>query len=236
MMDAIEIEKLSVELGGETVLAEINLKIPAGRVIGLLGPSGAGKTTLMRAIVGVQQPASGSVTVLGKPAGSAKLRPLIGYVTQAPAVYTDLTVSENLRYFGAMVGARPPRQATVLSEVSLEPLNRRLVRDLSGGEQARVSLAVALLGKPRLLVLDEPTVGLDPVLRADLWQHFHRLARDGTSLLISSHVMDEANRCDSLILLRDGRVLATGTPELLQKETRSEDIETAFLRLVKARL
>jgi ABC-2 type transport system ATP-binding protein len=207
--------------------------VPAGQVTGLLGPSGGGKTTLMRAVVGVQVVASGSVTVLGESAGSASLRPRVGYVTQAPAVYPDLTVRGNLRYFARVLGVDAAEVDRVVDEVDLRSEADRLVGTLSGGQRGRVSLATALLGTPEVLVLDEPTVGLDPVLRRDLWQLFHRLADAGATLLVSSHVMDEASRCDRLLLLRDGRLLADGTPQGLLEETGQHDIEHAFLALVE---
>jgi ABC-2 type transport system ATP-binding protein len=231
---AIELSRLSVRLDGTTVLADLDVAIVAGKITGLLGPSGAGKTTLMRVIVGLQRPAHGRATIFGQPAGRPALRRQIGYVTQSLSVYPDLTVSENLRYFGAMVGATPAQIATTLQAVDLEPYARQLVKTLSGGQRARVSLAAALLGQPRLLVLDEPTVGLDPVLRQRLWQQFHELAASGTTLLISSHVMEEAERCQELLLLREGRLLATGTPAALKRQTASPTIEAAFLRLVEA--
>ena len=171
---------------------------------GLLGPSGSGKSTLIRAIVGVQRVAGGSVRVLGEPAGARQLRSRIGYMTQAPSVYGDLTVRENLRFFARVLGAGPDAVERAIEDVSLTGFGDRVVDRLSGGQRARVSLATALLGSPELLVLDEPTVGLDPVLRRDLWQLFHALATEGRTLLVSSHVMDEADRCDHLLLLREG--------------------------------
>jgi ABC-2 type transport system ATP-binding protein len=206
--------------------------VAPGAVTGLLGPSGCGKTTLMRAVVGVQKVAGGTVAVLGRPAGSSSLRSRVGYVTQAPSVYADLTVAENLRYFAAVLGAPPGDVDRVVGEVGLEESVDSLISALSGGQRARVSLAAALLGTPELLVLDEPTVGLDPVLRRDLWAMFHRLADAGVTLLISSHVMDEASRCDRLMLMRDGRLLADDTPAALLGQTGTSDVEAAFLALV----
>jgi ABC-2 type transport system ATP-binding protein len=211
----------------------VSLRVPAATVTGLLGPSGSGKTTLIRSIVGVQVVQSGSVRVLGQPAGSPGLRPRLGYVTQAPSVYADLTVEENLRYFATVLGAPRARVSEAVELVGLRGHEAQLVRTLSGGERSRVSLGTALLGRPALLVLDEPTVGLDPVLRRDLWAMFHRLAEDGATLLVSSHVMDEADRCDRLVLLRDGRVVATGTPDDLRARTGREDLEQAFLVLAE---
>jgi ABC-2 type transport system ATP-binding protein len=200
---AIEIAELLVERGGRTVLHELSLDVRRGSVTGLLGPSGSGKSTLMRAIVGVQQVTGRSVRVMGLPGGSAELRRHVSYVTQDPSVYGDLTVRENLRYFAKVLGAGRSDIAHAISAVDLTLDAERVVGRLSGGQRTRASLAVALLGRPRVLVLDEPTVGLDPVLRRDLWMLFRRLASDGATLLVSSHVMDEAERCDELVLLRE---------------------------------
>jgi ABC-2 type transport system ATP-binding protein len=229
---AIAVDALRVVRGERTVLDGLSFEVARGAVTGLLGPSGCGKTTLLRAIVGVQKVAGGAVLVLGRPAGSAPLRSRVGYVTQAPSVYADLTVAENLRYFAAVLGAPSGDVDRVLGEVGLEEHVDSLTAALSGGEGARVSLAAALLGKPELLVLDEPTVGLDPVLRRDLWALFHRLADSGVTLLISSHVMDEAVRCDRLMLMREGRLLADDTPAGLLEQTGTADVEAAFLALV----
>jgi ABC-2 type transport system ATP-binding protein len=229
---AVVVEDLTVVRGARTVLPGISLVVPPGQVVGLLSPSGGGKTTLLRAIVGVQVVRSGTVTVLGAPAGSAILRSRVGYVTQAPSVYTDLTVRENLDYFAALVGAAPGAAAEALAAVDLGSHVDALAGQLSGGQRSRVSLAAALVGSPDLLVLDEPTVGLDPVLRRDLWELFHRLADGGTTLLVSSHVMDEASRCDRLLLLREGRILADDTPAGLLDRTGAADAEQAFLRLI----
>jgi ABC-type multidrug transport system, ATPase component len=229
---AIVVDGLRVIRGGRTVLDRLSFDVAHGAVTGLLGPSGCGKTTLMRAIVGVQVIAGGSVQVLSRPAGSAPLRSCVGYVTQAPSVYADLTVAENLRYFAAVLGAPASDVDRVVGEVGLEEYVDSLTAALSGGQRARVSLAAALLGTPELLVLDEPTVGLDPVLRRDLWALFHRLADTGVTLLISSHVMDEAVRCDRLLLMREGRLLADDTPAALLEQTGAGDVEAAFLALV----
>jgi ABC-2 type transport system ATP-binding protein len=229
---AIEAKGLRVDRGGAEVLHAIDLDVRAGEITGLLGPSGCGKSTLMRAVVGVQIVEDGSVTVLGEPGGSAGLRSRVGYVTQAPSVYLDLSVEENLRYFATVVRAAPSRVADVMEAVDIQELARRPVGSLSGGQVARVSLATALLNEPPLLVLDEPTVGLDPVLRRDLWNTFRRLAEGGTTLLVSSHVMDEADRCDRLLLMRDGSILATGTPAELRADTGADDLDAAFLALV----
>ena len=230
---AISVKDLRVVRGGRAVLRGLTFDVATGSVTGLLGPSGGGKTTLMRALVGVQAKVTGTVDVLGRPAGSPELRSRIGYVTQAPAVYTDLTVRENLAYFAAVVGAAQPDIDRVLDAVDLEPYAGTRVDRLSGGERSRVSLATALLGTPELLVLDEPTVGLDPVLRRDLWARFHRLADQGTTLLVSSHVMDEATRCDRLLLVRDGELVADDTEAGLLAATGAQDVEAAFLAIVE---
>ena len=231
---AVDVRGLRVVRAGQTVLHDVSAQVAAGSVTGLLGPSGCGKTTLMRCVVGVQKVAAGEVRVLGEPAGAAALRERIGYVTQAPSVYGDLSVAENLRYFAAVVGAPQEDPERVIDAVGMNGKEDSRVDRLSGGQRARVSLAAALLGTPKVLVLDEPTVGLDPVLRAELWGLFHRLAGadDPVTLLISSHVMDEASRCTQLLLMRDGRLLASDTPQALLDRTGAADIEGAFLHLV----
>jgi ABC-2 type transport system ATP-binding protein len=230
----VVIEGLRVVRGGREVLPGLDAALPGGAVTGLLGPSGSGKSTLLRAVVGVQRITSGRVTVLGHPAGSAALRRRVGYSTQAPAVYLDLTLAENLRYFAAVRGDGPAEVDRVLDLVGLARHRDRVAGRLSGGELGRASLAVALLGGSELLVLDEPTVGLDPVLRGELWDLFHRLTAGGVTLLVSSHVMDEAARCDELLLMRDGRILAQDTPAALVDRTGAADVEDAFVRLVTA--
>jgi ABC-2 type transport system ATP-binding protein len=232
---AIEVRDLHVRRGGNLVLPGITTEIEQGAVTGLLGPSGTGKTTLIRAIVGVQIVESGTVTVLGRSAGSPELRARVGYVTQAPSVYGDLTVRENISYFARIVNVGEDRVDEVIETVRLtEQADREVqVLNLSGGQRARVSLATALLAEPDLLVLDEPTVGLDPVLRAQLWDTFRGLAASGATLLVSSHVMDEAVSCDSLILMREGDVLAAASPQELLERTGAEDMERAFLRLIE---
>ncbi len=232
MTPVVEIRGLTVVRGRHRVLTDLDLTVGAG-VTGLLGPSGCGKSTLMRAVVGVQRVASGTVTVLGEAAGSAPLRRRVGYVTQAASVYDDLTVAENLRFFARVLGADEAETTRVLTAVDLRASGDDVVGALSGGQRSRVSLAVALLGRPDVLVLDEPTVGLDPVLRRDLWALFHRLADDGTSVLVSSHVMDEAERCDRLLLMREGRILADGTPAEILARAGADDVEAAFLALVE---
>jgi len=230
---AVRVVDLDVVRGTTHALRRVSTTVPRGSVTGLLGPSGSGKTTLMRAIVGVQIVRAGLVEVLGLPAGAPELRRRVGYVTQAPSVYTDLTARENLAYFAQILGVPPTRIDEVLALVDLRRHANRQVRTLSGGEQARVSLATALLGKPDLLVLDEPTVGLDPVLRRDLWRTFNELAAGGTTLLVSSHVMDEAEECHWLILMRNGTIVAEAEPDELRRTTGETDLGRAFLVLVE---
>jgi ABC-2 type transport system ATP-binding protein len=228
---AVEVRDLRVKRGGKVVLPAVSLEIPVGSVTGLLGPSGCGKTTLLRAIVGVQRVKSGEVRVLGDPAGTPVQRQRVAYVTQAPSVYADLTVRENLRYFAEILGAEASRIDAVAGTVVLTQHLGTRVASLSGGERSRASLAVALLGKPELLILDEPTVSLDPVLRRELWQTFHRLADDGATLLVSSHVMDEADRCDHLVFMREGEIIASASPDEIRRQTGKDDLEDAFISL-----
>ncbi|MFE9626932.1 ABC transporter ATP-binding protein [Streptomyces sp. NPDC006527] len=237
---AVHASALTVVRGPRTVLRSLDFTVPRGQITGLLGPSGCGKSTLMRAIVGTQAKVTGTLDVLGRPAGDPTLRTRIGYVTQAPSVYDDLTVRQNLDYFAAIL--QPGRAAAerrhddvtrAIADVDLTSHAEALAGNLSGGQRSRVSLAVALLGTPELLVLDEPTVGLDPVLRRDLWQLFHDIAATrGATLLVSSHVMDEAERCHRLLLMREGEILADGTPDALRTRTGSDTVEAAFLQLV----
>jgi ABC-2 type transport system ATP-binding protein len=236
MTNAIEVEHLVVERGKRRVLHDLSCAIPQGSVTGLLGPSGSGKTTLMRAIVGVQKIVSGTVTVLGHPAGGKPLRDKVGYLTQAPSVYADLTVQENARYFASLYGEGAANADQAITDVGLADAKHQLVGKLSGGQRARASLACAILGHPEVLVLDEPTVGQDPVLRNELWQRFHEFAKDGTTILVSSHVMDEARRCDRLLFIRDGELIADDTPGNVRQRTETDDLEQAFLQLIEEKV
>ena len=230
--NSIVVEHLRVVRGDREVLPDLSVTVPRGQVIGLLGPSGGGKSTLMRAVVGVQVIAGGTVSVLGEEAGSPALRQRVGYLTQAPSVYGDLTVRDNVRYFGRVIGVGGDAADRAIEAVALTDHADALVENLSGGQWSRANLACTLVGDPEVLVLDEPTVGLDPVLRRDLWDLFRRLARDGRTVLVSSHVMDEAVRCDRLLLLREGVILSDSTlPELLER-TGTTDAEQAFLALI----
>ncbi|GAA2133441.1 ABC transporter ATP-binding protein [Streptomyces synnematoformans] len=234
METAIEVRDLTVVRGAREVLHGISTDVPRGVITGLLGPSGSGKTTLFRAIVGVQIVSSGTVTVLGKPAGSAELRRRIGYYTQSPSVYTDLTVRENVRYFASLHSLGAAEADSVIREVGLAEQAGQMVSTLSGGQHSRASLACALVTHPEVLVLDEPTVGQDPVLREELWERFRDLAGRGATLVVSSHIMDEANRCDGLILIREGSIVAEGGPDEIKSRTGTDDLDQAFLRLVRA--
>ncbi len=231
---AIEVSHLVVDRGGRTVIDNLSFAVMRGSVTGLLGPSGGGKTTIMRCIVGVQVVRSGQISVLGRPAGSPALRGEVGYMTQSPSVYADLSVRENARYFASLYGLSPRDADGAVEDVGLASAAQQLVSTLSGGQRARASLACALIGRPKLLVLDEPTVGQDPVLRRDLWDRFRHLAANGTTLLVSSHVMDEAGHCDRLLLIREGHLIADGTPAEVRQRGGSQDLDEAFLRLVLA--
>ena len=230
---AIEIDGLHVVRGGRPAVRDVTVRIARGTITGLLGPSGCGKTTLMRCIVGTQIVAKGTVTVLGHPAGSAPLRHRVGYVTQNPTIYDDLRVIDNVRYFAALYGTSPAAADQAVDAVGLGDQRGAYGGNLSGGQRTRASLACALVAEPELLVLDEPTVGLDPVLRVDLWQQFNDLAAKGTTLLVSSHVMDEADHCGDLLLMREGRLLAHTTPARLREDTSCSSLEQAFLAVIR---
>lgn len=230
---AIDVENLRVIRGKRVALDDISVQIPRGTITGLLGPSGCGKTTLMRSVVGTQIIEKGTVTVLGHPAGSADLRHRVGYVTQNPTIYDDLRVIDNVRYFAALTGVDAADADEAIATVGLDDHRTALCGNLSGGQRTRASLACALVSHPDLLVLDEPTVGLDPVLRVDLWEQFHRLAERGTTLLVSSHVMDEADHCGDLLLMREGHLLAHTTPTKLREDTGCQSLEEAFLSVIR---
>ena len=230
---AVLVQDLVVRRGPREVLHGLSCHVDTGMVTGLLGPSGGGKSTLMRAIVGVQVTHGGSVTVLGEPAGARSLRRRLGYVTQSPSVYPDLTVKQNARYFAALTGVGARAADASIVTVGLADSTDQLVETLSGGQRSRASLACALLSSPEVLVLDEPTVGLDPVLRVELWAMFGQLAADGCAVLVSSHVMDEASRCDRLLLLREGRLVADDTPAAIRAQTGTDDLGESFLRLIE---
>ncbi|MCX6429988.1 MAG: ABC transporter ATP-binding protein [Actinobacteria bacterium] len=235
MSASVTTKNLRIIRDGKTIINDLSFEVGKGLIAGILGPSGSGKTTIFRSIVGVQEITAGEITVLGQPASAKDLRTRIGYLTQSASIYSDLTVVENLRYFGKVLGTSEISIDEILDLVDLQKNKKQLASSLSGGERARLALATALLGKPELLILDEPTVGLDPVLRIELWNLFHSLAAQGKTLLVSSHVMDEADRCDSLILLRDGEILAQGSPSQLKAQTGEDEMEAVFISLVSAR-
>jgi ABC-2 type transport system ATP-binding protein len=230
----IKISSLSVDIAGNRILNNLSVDIPTGKIIGLFGPSGSGKTTLIRALVGRQRISHGSVKLLDLPAGSVSLRQDIGYMPQEAAYYTDLTVRQNIDYFASIKGQPKSSVDEIIKTVDLSRQSKQLVETLSGGQRSRVSLAIALLGNPKILFLDEPTVGVDPVLRLQFWELFRKLAGEGVTLIVSSHVMDEARHCDFLLLLRDGEILSYGTPAELKKRTDTNTIEESFLKLVGA--
>ncbi|MEZ0052966.1 ABC-2 type transport system ATP-binding protein [Mycobacterium sp. MAA66] len=230
---ALSVEHLTVIRGKHTAIDDVSLQVRRGTITGLLGPSGCGKTTLMRCVVGTQIIAKGTVTVLDRPAGSAGLRRRVGYVTQEPTIYNDLRVIDNVRYFAALTGTTKAAADDAVTAVDLQTHRTSLCNNLSGGQRTRVSLACALVSAPDLLVLDEPTVGLDPVLRVDLWDQFQHLASAGTTLLVSSHVMDEADHCKELLLMREGRLLAQTTPARLREDTSCSSLEEAFLTVIR---
>ena len=228
---AVVCRGVTVQRGRRLALNGVDADVARGSITGLLGPSGCGKSTLMRAVIGSQKNVRGTVTVLGEPAGTAALRSRVGYVTQSASVYRDLTVRENVTYFARLTGTAGGVDEA-LAAVDLGEAAHQRVKDLSGGQLRRVSIASALVGRPELLILDEPTVGLDPVLRADLWRRFRRLADGGTTLLVSSHVLDEADHCDSLILLREGALVATTTAAEMRSRTGQTGLDAAFLDLI----
>jgi ABC-2 type transport system ATP-binding protein len=230
---AIEVSQLRVVRQHNEILKSLSFTVAPGELVGLLGPSGSGKSTLMRSLLGVQTITSGTALALGDRVGTPALRRRIGYMAQSSAIYLDLTVRENLTYFAGVLGVDISQVEHTMRVVNLHSFAGRLVSSLSGGERSRVSLAVALLGAPPLLILDEPTVGLDPVLRRDLWQTFAQLAGDGTTVLVSSHVMDEAARCGRLLLLREGILLFDDTPAQLLARTRMSSYDEAFVRLIE---
>ena len=232
MPASIRVNNLRIIRSGKIIIPELTFEIDKGQITGILGPSGSGKTTIFRSVVGVQEIASGEISVLDHPAGAAQLRDKIGYLTQSASIYPDLTCLENLKYFAKVLGKSQISVDEIIDLVDLGKNRKQLASSLSGGERARLALATAVLGNPEILILDEPTVGLDPILRIELWDLFHRLAEKGKTLVISSHVMDEADRCDSLLLLREGELLAQGTPAELKAQTGKSEMEDVFISLV----
>jgi ABC-2 type transport system ATP-binding protein len=235
VQSAVEINNFSVSIDEKPILSNISAEIPNGKIIGLLGPSGAGKTTLIRSILGLQKPSSGQITVLGQTPGAKSVRAKTGYVTQAPSVYPDLTVEGNLDYFSRLLGLNKQTIEHTLRQVELTPNRNQMVSSLSGGQKTRVSLAVALLGSPELLLLDEPTVGLDPLLRQKLWGMFRDLSAKSVSIIVTSHVMDEADRCDGILFIRGGKLLISGSKARILETSKTKTMEDAFLKLSKRR-
>lgn len=222
---------------GTRAVDGLDLQVRAGEIYGLLGPNGSGKTTLIRLITGLLRATDGSVQVLGRMMPDKEVLAQIGYMTQASALYEDLTIRENVAFFAAMCGAggqSKRRVEEVLALVGLSERSGSQVRTLSGGMKQRASLACALVHAPRLLLLDEPTVGVDPQQRAVFWSYFRRLAAEGVTLVVSSHVMDEAERCDRLGFLRQGRLLAEGSADALRRRSGSATLEEAFLSFATA--
>jgi ABC-2 type transport system ATP-binding protein len=228
---AVETDDVRRFFGAFEAVRGISLRVQPGETYGLLGPNGAGKTTLIRMLVGLLKPSEGRVRVLGVEMPNKAVLAKVGYMTQSKAIYTDLTVRENVRFFGAMAGVRDERRVDeVISLVDLGDWADNAVRELSGGMQQRTSLACALVHRPRLLLLDEPTVGVDPQLRAQFWAYFATLNGEGVTIIVSSHVMDEADRCTRLGFLRSGRLLAEGPPGELRSMAGTDNLEEAFLR------
>lgn len=230
---AISITDLTVIRAGNKILNKFSLEVQLGKILGLLGPSGCGKTTIMRSVAGLQRLSGGSISVLGIPAGDKGLRSRVSYSTQDASIYRDLTCSENIDYFRVMQGHSSHSTNEILELVDLVKNRKQLAATLSGGERARLALATALVGKPEILILDEPTVGLDPLLRRDLWKLFHRFTSEGKTLIVSSHMMEEADHCDELVLLRSGMILAKGSPAQLRKKSGQEDMGSVFISLVE---
>ena len=233
MNEALVIDYLKVTRGSRRVLKGVSISLEKGSITGLLGPSGSGKSTLIRSIAGVQKVESGTVTILGRPAGSRAARASVGYMTQASAAYKDLTVRENVAHWARI--ARAPASAVdeIISQLRLTDRAHALASNISGGQASRLSLACTMVGNPPVLLLDEPTVGLDPVLREEIWGLIRERAAAGTTVLVSSHVMDEAQRCDSLVFIREGDILATGTAESILEDTATSSMDAAFLALAK---
>ena len=227
----VEVRGLRVTRGGKEILHGLDLSLAPGSVTGLLGPSGCGKTTFMRTLVGVQR-YRGSVSVLASRPGSPAVRARVSYMSQGLAVYRDLTGRQNISYFARIAGDRARNVEEVVADVGLGAVIDRPVSSYSGGEASRVNLACALVANPELLVMDEPTVGLDPVTREDLWRTFRAMAEGGTTILVSSHVMDEAFRCDQVLLMREGRFLATTTAAELLTQTGQPTVDAAFLAVI----
>ena len=227
---AVEVDSVTKEFGDIKALNGVTLRVRRGEIYGFLGPNGAGKTTLIRAIVGLIAPNAGTVTVLGRKLPNLDVLREIGYMTQQAALYPGLSVEENVRFFAAIYGVDSGVK-DALELVDLYTRRGSVVATLSGGMRQRCSLACALVHRPQLLLLDEPTVGVDPQLRVELWEQFRRMAADGTTIIVSSHVMDEAERCQRLGLIQYGRLLAEGSPSEVRALAGTQNLEEAFLKL-----
>ena len=229
----VKVENFKQQFGKFVVLENINLIVKRGEIIGLLGPSGSGKTTLVKAIVGMSEPTKGSVTVLQTRMPSLSAVSRIGYMAQSDALYEDLNAYDNILFFASLYGMKGKkakiRADDVLELVLLRDQGKKLVKNFSGGMKRRLSLAIALVHSPEILILDEPTVGIDPVLKVEFWKEFERVRETGVTIIITTHVMDEAEHCDRLALIRNGGVIAMGTPFELKRDSGEDTMEGAFL-------
>ncbi|MFC5465240.1 ABC transporter ATP-binding protein [Lederbergia graminis] len=229
----VSVRHISKSFGKHQVLEDINLDIYEGEIFGLLGPSGAGKTTLVKQLSGLDTPTSGENYIFQEKMPDLKLINRIGYMAQSDALYEELSAKENLQFFAELYGLKGTKQSQRIKEVMklvqlLDHINKP-ISTYSGGMKRRLSLAIALLHEPEILILDEPTVGIDPVLRKSIWGAFYELKQQGTTLIVTTHVMDEADKCDRLGLIREGKLIAVGTPQQLKEETKTTSIEDAFL-------
>jgi ABC-2 type transport system ATP-binding protein len=230
---SIQIHDVSKRFGNKVVLEHITLNVPKAEIFGVLGPSGAGKTTLVKMIAGIDVASSGYVDVLNERMPQLNMMQHIGYMSQSDALYSELSAKENLEFFAALFGLKgfkcKQRIDEVMTLVNLTSDLKKQVSQFSGGMKRRLSLAIALLHSPAILILDEPTVGIDPVLRQSIWQELERLSQSGTTILVTTHVMDEAYKCHRLGMIRDGHLIAVGNPKLLMEQTSSATLEEAFL-------
>lgn len=230
----ISIQNVTKQYGKQRVLKHINLNIKKGEIFGLLGPSGAGKTTLVKEIAGLDIPTVGENYLFQEKMPSLKLIQRIGYMAQSDALYEDLSAKENLQFFASLYGLEKKKQMKRIHEVieivGLSQHLSKVIENYSGGMKRRLSLAIALLHDPEVLILDEPTVGIDPVLRKSIWSTFDKLNKQGTTIIVTTHVMDEAEKCHRLGLLREGELIAVGTPQSLKEETNTSTLEEAFLQ------
>jgi ABC-2 type transport system ATP-binding protein len=229
----IRVTRVSRSFGKKSVLTDITLDVNRAEIFGLLGPSGSGKTTLVKMIAGIDEPTAGEVDLLGVRMPKLGMLSRIGYMAQSDALYAELSAKENLEFFSALFGLRGGKQQKRIQEV-IELVNltdslKKPVGAYSGGMKRRLSLAIALLHEPDVLILDEPTVGIDPVLRKSIWSELQKLSANGTTILVTTHVMDEADKCDRLGMIRDGKLIAVGTPDELKHATGAATIEDAFL-------